>query len=98
MTLEESVRRHRLAILQRAALLGSVTQACREAGISRTLFYRWRRRFLRYGPDGLLPRPTRPTRWPRQTVPALEPGVIHYLEWDVGIFQQAALMITISLK
>src|SRR5579864_967658 len=44
MTLEDSVRRHRLAILQRAALLGSVTQACREAGISRTLYYRWRQR------------------------------------------------------
>jgi hypothetical protein len=40
MTREDSVRRHRVAILQRAALLGNVTQACQEAGISRTLFYR----------------------------------------------------------
>ncbi len=78
MTLEDSVRRHHLAILQRAALLGNVTQACREAGISRTVFYRWRKRFLRYGPDGLLPRPTRPTRWPRQATPALEHAVLAY--------------------
>ena len=78
MTLEDSVRRHRLAILQRAALLGNATQACREAGISRTLFYRWRRRYLRYGTDGLRPRPTRPARWPRQTVPALEHQVLAY--------------------
>jgi hypothetical protein len=78
MTLEDSVRRHRLAILQRAALLGNVTQACREAGISRTLFYRWRRRYLRYGGDGLRPRPTRPTRWPRQAIPALEHAVLAY--------------------
>ena len=78
MTLEDSVRRHRLAILQRAALLGSVTQACREAGISRTLFYRWRRRYLRYGADGLRPRPIRPTRWPRQAIPALEHAVLAY--------------------
>lgn len=78
MTLEDSVRRHRLAILQRAALVGSVTQACREAGISRTLFYRWRRRYLRYGADGLRPRPSRPTRWPRQAVPALEHQVLAY--------------------
>jgi Helix-turn-helix domain len=69
VTLKDSVRRHRLAILQRAALLSNVTPACHEAGISRTVFYRWRQRFLRYGPDGLLPRPTRPTRWPRQAVP-----------------------------
>lgn len=78
MTLEESVRRTRLAILQRAALLGNVTQVCREAGISRTVFYRWRQRFLRYGADGLLPRPTRPTRWPRQAIPALEHAVLAY--------------------
>ena len=73
MTLEDSVRRHRLVILQRAALLGNVTQVCHEAGISRTVFYRWRQRFLRYGSDGLLPHPTRSTRWPRQAVPAPQP-------------------------
>ena len=78
MTLEDSIRRHRLAILQRAALLGSVTQACREAGISRTLFYRWRQRYLRYGAEGLRPRSTRPTRWPRQAIPALEHAVLAY--------------------
>lgn len=78
MTLEDSVRRYRVAILQRAALLGNVTQACREAGISRTLFYRWRRRYLRYGVEGLRPRPTRPTRWPRQAIPALEHAVLAY--------------------
>ncbi|MER3460747.1 MAG: hypothetical protein C4303_06390 [candidate division GAL15 bacterium] len=76
MTLEDSIRRHRLAILQRAALLGNVT--CREAGISRTLFYRWRRRYLRYGAEGLRPKPTRPTRWPRQATPALEHAVLAY--------------------
>ena len=78
MTLEDSVRRHRSAILQRAALLGNVTQVCHESRISRTVFYRWRQRFLRYGSDGLLPRPTRPTRWPRQAVPALEHAVLAY--------------------
>jgi transposase-like protein len=66
MTLEDSVRRHRLQIMQRAAILGNVSRACEEAGISRTLFYRWRKRLLRYGPDGLRRRPTRPSRWPRQ--------------------------------
>jgi hypothetical protein len=82
MTLEDRVRRHRLAILQRAALLGNVTQACRETGISRTLFYRWRRRYVRYGADGLRPRPTRPSRWPRQAIPVLEYQVLAYaLPW-----------------
>lgn len=78
MTLEDSVLRHRRAVIQHAATLGNVTQACREFGISRTLFYRWRRRLLRYGPDGLRPRPVRPTRWPRQATPALEHAVLAY--------------------
>ncbi len=78
MTLEASVLRHRLAIIQRAQQLGTVSRACREAGISRTLFYRWKRRLLRYGPDGLRPRPSRPTRWPRQATPALEHAVVAY--------------------
>lgn len=78
MTLEASVLRQRLAILRRAQQLGNVSRACREAGISRTLFYRWKRRLLRYGPDGLRPRPSRPTRWPRQATPTLEHAVVAY--------------------
>ena len=58
MTLEDTVQRNRLRILQRAQELGNVSAACREAGISRTLFYRWKKRFLLYGADGLHPRRT----------------------------------------
>ena len=36
-------------------LLGNVSAVCRELGISRTLFYRWRTRLERYGSDGLHP-------------------------------------------
>ncbi len=75
MTLEDNLRHHRLMIMQRAAALGNVTRVCQEAGISRTLYYRWRHRLLRYGPDGLLPRATRPARWPCQATPALEHAV-----------------------
>ena len=78
MTLEDSVRHHRLQIMQRAAQVGNVRRVCQEAGISRTLYYRWRQRLLRYGPEGLRPRPTRPTRWPRQAAPALEHAVLAY--------------------
>lgn len=56
MTLDDSVRAMRLRVIHRAAVLGSVTAACTEAGISRTVFYRWRQRFERYGADGLHPR------------------------------------------
>jgi hypothetical protein len=78
MTIQDSAHRHRLATLQRAFLRGKVTQACREAGISRTLFYRWHCRSLRYGPDGLRLQPTRPPRWPWQAGPASEHAVLAY--------------------
>ena len=56
MTLEDRVQAQRLHVFRRAEELGSVTAACREAGISRSLFYRLRGRYARYGPDGLHPR------------------------------------------
>ena len=56
MTLEASIRRVRRRVVARVQELGNVSQACREFGISRTLFYRWRERYLAYGPDGLHPR------------------------------------------
>ncbi len=42
-------------MIARSQTLGNVSQACREFGIFRTLFYRWQRRYLAYGPDGVYP-------------------------------------------
>jgi transposase InsO family protein len=56
MTLEDSIHGMRVRVMRRAQELGNVSAACREAGISRTLFYRWRQRSTRYGLDGLHPR------------------------------------------
>lgn len=82
MTLEESVVAHRLRVMRRAEELDNVTQACRQYGVSRTLFYRWRRRFLTYGHDGLRPRPRHSQRFARQAAPQLEHAVLAYaLAW-----------------
>lgn len=83
MTLEESILGMRLRVMRRAEALGNVSAARREAGISRTLVYRWRRRFERYGPDGLHPRRrrARPGR-PPQTPPHVERLVVGFaLAW-----------------
>ena len=55
MTLDESIQGMRLQVIRRASEIGP-SAACREAGISRTLFYRWEKRLARYGVDGLHPR------------------------------------------
>ena len=58
MTLDESIQGMRLQVIRRAAEIG-VSATCHEAGISRTLFYRWQHRLSRYGVDGLHPRRVR---------------------------------------
>jgi len=67
MTLEDKVHASRLRVLQRAEELGNVSAACREAGITRTLYYRGKKRFTLYGTDGLHPRrtPALPGRGPQ---------------------------------
>ncbi len=56
MTLEDKVHGFRLHLFRRAQELGNVSGACQELGVSRSLYYQLRQRFLRYGPDGLHPR------------------------------------------
>src|SRR5438046_10449586 len=56
MTLDESVHGMRLRVIERAQVPGNVSAVCRELGISRTVFYRWRNRLERYGVDGVHPR------------------------------------------
>lgn len=70
MTLEQSVLQRRLHVITRAHELGNVSAACHEAGISRTLFYRWRARYERYGIDGLHPRRTQARRGRPVATPA----------------------------
>jgi transposase InsO family protein len=49
----------------------NVSQICRELGISRDTFYRYRRRLAGEGFPGLLPRSTTPQRSPNQTPPEI---------------------------
>jgi transposase InsO family protein len=78
MTLVDKVMQLRRHVIQRAAAGIPVTRVCREVGISRTLFYRWKQRYLQSGDAGLAPRPARPRRWGRQSAPALEHAVLAY--------------------
>ena len=81
MTLDDSVHGMRLRVMQRAQALGNVSAVCRELGISRTLFYRWRKRFERYGVDGVHPR--RPGA--RRGRPVQVPAEIERLVLSVAI-------------
>lgn len=43
----------RLSVLELSQELGSVSKACRQAGMDRTSFYEWKRRFQTHGLEGL---------------------------------------------
>ena len=49
MTLEDSIHSQRLRVLCDAERLGNVSEACRRHGMSRTVFYRLRKRCEQYG-------------------------------------------------
>src|SRR5258707_6226111 len=89
MTLDEKVHGLRLHVIQRAAQLGNVSRACREAGISRALFYRWRRRLERYGQDGVHPRrhrarPGRPVQLAPETERVLLSVAVSAATWGAS--------------
>jgi transposase InsO family protein len=53
MTAEKKLVQHRLSLLELAQALGSVSEACRRRGVSRTRFYEYKRRFQTHGMEGL---------------------------------------------
>lgn len=63
----------RLEVLLEPGRTGeSVASVCKRYGISRETFYRYRRRYLEEGLEGLRDRSTRPTRSPTRIAPELE--------------------------
>lgn len=54
----------------------NVAVFCRERGISRQTFYKWRRRFAVEGVDGLVERSRRPGASPGRTPPEVEDAVV----------------------
>ena len=62
----------RLSVLELAQQLGSVSRACKSAGMDRTSFYEWKRRFQTHGLEGLKDLPpvhkSHPQSTPQQTI------------------------------
>jgi transposase InsO family protein len=64
-----------LAVLSSGVAL-NVTALCVELGISRQTFYKYRRRFEREGPEGLVERSRRPLRSPNQVPAEVEDAIV----------------------
>jgi transposase len=64
---QSKVVEQRLAVLALANQLGNITLACRRAGISRSHYYKLKKAYERFGPEGLAPRPRPRPRMPNET-------------------------------
>ncbi len=74
MTPTDIIYHRRVRIIERAAEVG-VTKACRDAGVSRTSYYRWCKKAARYGLSALLPKERRRPQL-RTQIPAHEQEII----------------------
>ena len=66
----EKLARKRYSVLQLAEALGNVSTACKRAGMDRTSFYEWKRRFQTHGMEGLKDLPPIHKTHPQTTPPA----------------------------
>lgn len=79
MAPSDSLARLRKALMDRAQRgEATVTQLCREAGVSRSRFYELRARYRAYGEAGLRPKPRPVTRPTRRLAPPLVDAIVAY--------------------
>lgn len=69
MKANEKIARQRLSVLQLAEALGSVSEACRQRGMTRTQFYEYKKRFQTQGLEGLKDLPPIHKTHPQTTPP-----------------------------
>jgi transposase InsO family protein len=67
MTPAEIIAHRRRRLLERAAELGNVSEACRQAGVSRTSYYEWLAVAADYGLEALTPKARRCPQLPNAT-------------------------------
>jgi transposase-like protein len=72
----DNLARKRLSVLRLAERLGNASEACRRAGVDRTSFYQWKRRFAREGLAGLANRVPDRKEHPFRTPARLEKRIV----------------------
>jgi len=76
MTAEQKIAQKKLTLLQIAAKIKNVAEACRQAGVCRSQFYEYKRAFQEFGFEGLLDRPPVPKSCPHKTPSEVQQKVI----------------------
>lgn len=74
MKAAEKIARQRLSVLELAETLGNVSEACRQRGMTRTQFYKYKKRFQTFGIEGLKDLPPIHKTHPQTTPPKWSNG------------------------
>ncbi|MGA0560799.1 IS481 family transposase [Larkinella sp. VNQ87] len=69
MNANQKLAQHRLSVLELAQALGSVSEACKRKGMTRTMFYEYKKRFVEQGIEGLKDLPPIAKSHPFTTAP-----------------------------
>lgn len=77
MSNDDVIFRMRVALFAHAERVG-VSQACRDFGVHRSTYYRWKPRVKQWGVDALRPRERRKPQMPNQVPPWVEERVVAF--------------------
>jgi transposase InsO family protein len=96
-------QKRRLGIIRHVEeVTHNVAKTCRYFGISRTAFYRWYKRYQRYGEEGLKDHSRRPLHSPRATRSEIVAKIAylrqhyHFGPWKIKMYLQRYHDITVS--
>lgn len=79
MTKDERLARHRLSVLQYAREIKNITLTCSTFNISRDTYYKWLKRFNKYGKEGLYDQLRKPPTMPNETKPSIKQQILNYI-------------------
>ena len=74
---EKSDIRRKLNVINYAEKIGNINKACRHYGVSKTIYYRWLKRYKKEGEDGLIDQKSCPENPSSRTPIEVEEKVIY---------------------
>jgi len=79
MTKDDRIASFKYSVLQHARKNKNITSTCKAFNISRTVYYKWLKRFIKLGYLGLLDNEKRKLRVPNQIKPDKEKVILNYI-------------------
>jgi len=79
MTKDERIANYKFSVLQHVREHKNITLTCKVFQISRTIYYGWLKRFIRFGYPGLQDKVKRKPKMPNQIKPDKEQIILNYI-------------------